>query len=179
MTASRITWDMNSVRLIAKPHDEKGVRLAGKYVTPPTPSERDDGIARYGAAAMLLTTPTDFATFLLEFLNPKPADTFRLNESSRAEMLRPHVKKSETSWGGMAWALERHDGTSLLFTHAGQDAGYYCFTAGSTDRRSGLMVMLNGDAYLPFLMKMLANPDGPPPAPQTIWPDFAKRFFAA
>ena len=41
------------------------------------------------------------------------------------------------------------------------------------------MVMLNGDAYVPFLMKMLADPSGPPPAVETIWPDFAKRFFAA
>jgi hypothetical protein len=56
---------------------------------------------------------------------------------------------------------------------------YYCFTAGSTERRSGLMVMLNGDTYVPFLLKMLANPSGPPPKVETVWPDFAKRFFAA
>ena len=36
--------------------------------------------------------------------------------------------------------------------------------------------MLNGDTYVPFLMKMLANPSGPP---DDLWPDFAKRFFAA
>jgi hypothetical protein len=41
------------------------------------------------------------------------------------------------------------------------------------------MVMLNGDAYVPFLMAMLANRSGPPATPQTIWPAFAKRFFAA
>ena len=40
------------------------------------------------------------------------------------------------------------------------------------------MVMLNGDSYVPFLLKMLANPSGPPSPPETIWPDFAKRFFA-
>ena len=51
--------------------------------------------------------------------------------------------------------------------------------AGCVERKSGLMVMLNGDAYLPFLMKMLANPTGPPPTPETIWPDFVRRFFAA
>ena len=37
----------------------------------------------------------------------------------------------------------------------------------------------NGDAYVPFLMKMLANPTGPSVEPQMIWPDFAKRFCAA
>jgi hypothetical protein len=117
------------------------------------------------------------AKFLLEFLNPKPADNFRLNEASRTEMLRSQVKKGD-GWEGLAWALEQHDGTPMLFTHAGSDAGWYCITAGSAEQRSGLMVMLNGDTYVPFLMKMLANPSRPPSPPESIWPDFAKRFFA-
>ena len=66
----------------------------------------------------------------------------------------------------------------MLFSHVGQDAGCYCLTAGCTERRVGLMVMLNSDTCLPFLMSMLANPMGPPPTPQTIWPEFANRFFA-
>jgi hypothetical protein len=40
------------------------------------------------------------------------------------------------------------------------------------------MVMLNGDAYVPFLLKMLAPQSGEPSPPETLWPDFAKRFFA-
>jgi hypothetical protein len=28
-----------------------------------------------------------------------------------------------------------------VFAHAGQDAGWYCFTAGCYERRSGLMIM--------------------------------------
>lgn len=178
MTSSRVTWDSDYGRRIAKPHDDSGKRFADKFVTPPSGSERAEGLARYGAAAMLLTTPTDYATFLLEFLNPKPADDFRLNDASRRDMLRAQVKKT-SGWEGLAWALEEHEGTPMLFTHAGQDAGYYCFAAGSTERRSGMMVMLNGDAYVPFLMKMLANPSSPPPKVESIWPDFAKRFFAA
>jgi hypothetical protein len=39
--------------------------------------------------------------------------------------------------------------------------------------------MVNGDTYVPFLMKVLANPAGLELSPQTIWPDFARRFFAA
>jgi CubicO group peptidase (beta-lactamase class C family) len=177
MTSSRITWDLSSVGQIAKPHDQDGKRIAGKYVTPLTGAEAAEGIARYGAAAMLLTTPSDYAKFLLEFLSPKPADDFRLNEASRAEMLRPQVK---TRFGaeGLAWNLEEHEGVPRLFAHSGSDAGYYCFTAASLERRSGLMVMLNGDAYVPFLMKMLANPASPSATPQSLWPDFARRFFA-
>jgi CubicO group peptidase (beta-lactamase class C family) len=177
MKSSFITWDMNTVRQIAKPHDENGRRIAGKYVTPSPPAEAAEGIARYGAAAMLMTTPTDYARFLLAFLNPQPADNFRLNEASRAEMLRPQVK---TRFGseGLAWNLEDHEGVPRLFAHSGSDTGYYCFTAGSMERRSGLMVMLNGDGYVPFLMKFLASPSAPAPTPQNIWPDFARRFFA-
>ena len=61
MSSSFITWDMNSVRQIAKPHDENGKRIAGSHVTPPSGSEAAEGMARYGAAAMLMTTPTDYA----------------------------------------------------------------------------------------------------------------------
>lgn len=177
MTSSSITWDMNTVRRIAKPHDENGKRIAGKYVTPPSGVEAAEGIARYGAAAMLMTTPTDYAKFLLEFVNPRPADNYRLSETSRGEMLRPQVK---TGFGaeGLAWNLEEHAGVPRIFAHSGSDAGYYCFAAASVERRSGLMVMLNGDAYVPFLMKLLANPSGPAVAPQMLWPDFARRFFA-
>jgi CubicO group peptidase (beta-lactamase class C family) len=178
MTSSRLTWDADYVTRVAKPHDQQGKRYAGKYVALPSPSERAEGLARYGAAAMLLTTPGDYAKFLQAFLEPGPADAFRLSDASRTEMLRPQVKKGEGLWEGLAWALEQHDGGPLLFTHAGEDAGYYCLTAGCVDRRSGLMVMLNGDAYLPFLLKMLADPSGAPASPETIWPQFAKRFFA-
>jgi hypothetical protein len=38
--------------------------------------------------------------------------------------------------------------------------------------------MLNSDAHGPFLMKLLENPLSPPATPQTVWPDFARRFFA-
>jgi CubicO group peptidase (beta-lactamase class C family) len=178
MTSSRISVGLDYAR-IAKPHDENGKRIPGKFFTPPSAAELAENLARYGAAATLMTTPTDYARFLLEFLNPKPADDFRLNDASRREMLRPQIKTRDGVWEGLAWALEQHAETPMLFAHSGQDAGYYCLSAGCTERRSGLMVMLNGDTYVPFLLKMLANPSGPASRPETIWPDFAKRFFAA
>ena len=67
-----------------------------------------------------MTTPGDYAKFLLEYLAPRPADAFRLNETSRAEMLRPQIKKSENTWEGLASHLEQFGGLPLLFTHAGQ-----------------------------------------------------------
>ena len=177
MTASRVTYEEGTdyARHVARRHDQNGKRIPDNPVTPQKGAE---DITRYGAAAMLMTTPTDYATFLLEFLDPKPADAFRLNDASRAEMLRPQVKKTDTTWEGLAWHLEQIDGIPLLFSHTGQADGYYCLTSGCSERRSGLMVMLNGDSYVPILMKMLANPSNPSLGPQAIWPDFAKRFFA-
>jgi CubicO group peptidase (beta-lactamase class C family) len=178
MTSSRVAYEEGTdyARRVVSNHDRSGRRHPHN---PVTPQKRAEDIARYGAAAALKTTPTDYATFLLEFLDPKPADAFRLNHASRAEMLRPQVKKTNTAQEGLAWEIEQIEGIPMLFGHAGSADGWYCFTSGCTQRRSGLMVMLNGDAYVPFLLKMLANPSGPPSRPETIWPDFAKRFFAA
>jgi hypothetical protein len=69
--------------------------LTAEGYLPPVARRREqaEGLARYGAAAALLTTRTDYAKFLLEFLNPKPPDNLRLNEASRTEMLRSQVKK--------------------------------------------------------------------------------------
>ncbi len=176
MTASRVTYEEGTeyARRVARRHDQNGKRIPDN---PVTPQKRAEDTARYGAAAMLMTTPTDYATFLLEFLDPKPADAFRLNDTSRAEMLRPQVKKTDTTWEGLAWHLEQIEGIPVLFSHAGQADGYYCLTSGCTERRSGLMVMLNGDTYVPFLMKMLTDPSRPTPPPERLWQDFAKRFF--
>jgi CubicO group peptidase (beta-lactamase class C family) len=178
MTSSRIGFidGTDYAKRVARRHDQNGKRIPDN---PVTPVERAEGIARYGAAAMLITTPSDYATYLLEYLDPRPGDAFRLNAASRAEMLRPQIKKTDNTWEGLAWQLEQIEGIPLLFSHAGQDVGYYCLCAASTERRSGLMIMLNGDSYVPMLMKMLANPSAPQLTPENIWPDFAKRFFAA
>ena len=116
MTSSRISSGLEYAK-IAKPHDENGMRIAGKYYTVPSPAEQAEGIARYGAAAMLMTTPTDYAAFLLEILNPKPSDDFRLNEASRAEMLRPQVKTAQ-HWEGLSWPIEEHPGAPAIFVPA-------------------------------------------------------------
>lgn len=93
---------------------------------------------------------------LLEFLNPKQADNFRLNDASRTEMLRPQVKTGQ-AWEGLAWALEQHEGSPMLFAHSGQDEGYYCVAAGCLERRSGMMIMMNGDTARRLLCYSLAE----------------------
>lgn len=85
MTSSRCSWDMAYARQLAKPHDKAGKRIPGKYFTLPSAEEKARNLDRYGAAACLMTTPTDYAKFLLEILNPKPADAFRLSETGLRE----------------------------------------------------------------------------------------------
>jgi CubicO group peptidase (beta-lactamase class C family) len=177
MTSSRISSDPDYARRMAKPHDKNGKPIP-EDTTPRDAVKRIEDMARYGAAAALTTTPADYAKFFLAFIDPQPADNFRLNATSRQEMMRPQIKKADNEWEGLAWALEQHQGGPVIFTHAGQASGWYCMSAASTERRSGLMVMLNGDSYVPFLLKMLADPSRPVP-PEQLWQDFAIRFFAA
>ena len=125
-----------------------------------------------------MTTPTDYATFLLEFLDPKPADAFRLNDASRAEMLRPQVKKTDTTWEGLAWELEQIEGIPVLFSHAGQADGCVLHDVWM----HGAPVGTDGDAERRPLRAVPVEDAGQPVGPAvtgSIWPDFAKRFFAA
>jgi len=171
MTSSQFGFDVANPPQLAKPHDPAGKRMAEKYYKLPSAAEKAEGLATYGAAAMLMTTPSDYAKFLLEIVNPKPPDAFRLNEASRQEMLRPRGKRGEKDnveqWGSLGWSIIQMKDGPTFFTHAGQDAGYYCTAAASVERKAGLMIMMNGDNYEAFQAKMIPN-----------LLDFAKRFFA-
>src|SRR5262245_13429885 len=85
MTSSDFAMTAKVKRNAARPHDEKGTPL--ELNTPTAES-----IARYGAAGGLLTTPSDYARFIIEVVNPKASDPFRLTKASLDDMLRPHVK---------------------------------------------------------------------------------------
>jgi CubicO group peptidase (beta-lactamase class C family) len=103
--------------------------------------------ARYAAAGGLHTTPTDYATFLIEIIDPKPRDDFRLGPESLREMLRPHVgAPSEFAPG--SWALGwqiLHFPDGDVISHGGANPGYQAFAAASVERRSGFVVLTNGD----------------------------------
>lgn len=160
MTSSRVTWDVAFARRLAKPHDSFGVRLPEKFFELPTAEARSRDLTRYGAAASLLTTPTDYAKFVLEILNPKPADRFRLNAETRRELLRPQVIKQDGGWESLGWALAQVPlpGIALQFLHAGQDAGYYCFCNASEQTKSAIIMMTNGDNFPAFQEKAIADP---------------------
>lgn len=91
MKSSRIVWDAAYERRIATRHDETETPI--KATPPKTAAEQAEDLAIYGAAASLHTTPGDYAKFILEIIDPKPADAFRLNANSRNQVLRPQVDR--------------------------------------------------------------------------------------
>jgi CubicO group peptidase (beta-lactamase class C family) len=140
MNASGYVWSNAIARDAAEPHDRAGVPIRKAK-----PQEPD--AARYGAAGGLLTTPTEYARFMIEVIAPKPQDRFRLSSRSLMDMLRRQIMVSDTpfpvSWG-LGWALVRTaDGT--LITHDGSDEGFRTFCGASLASRSGFVVMTNGD----------------------------------
>lgn len=123
---------------MARPHDDKGTMDANRKATAIE-------AARYGSAGGLHTTPTDFTKFLIEILDPKPADAARLSSESLQEMVRPQVKIAETLSWGLGWAIEHKKDGSSLISHSGDNPGFKALTAASLTKKSGYIIMTNGD----------------------------------
>src|SRR6185369_15287360 len=100
MTASGYVWTRMYESHAADPHDDKGQPIERKKAS-------EIEAARYAAAGLLNTTATDYAKFLIEIINPRPADRFRLEKRTIAEMVRPHIKggDSPTSSRGLGWEV--------------------------------------------------------------------------
>ena len=73
MTSSAYVWSDAIGKRMATAHDKEG------RPTPRPKSTRVD-VARYGSAGSLMTTATDYAKFLIEVIEPRPADAFRLDD---------------------------------------------------------------------------------------------------
>jgi len=149
MTSSRIVSDDEAyTRRIARRHDKDGTPIVEPARTE-TDEQKAEGLATYGAAAGLRTTPGDYAKFLIEIVDPKPADAFRLNERSRRDYLRPQFKRDEITSSGLGWVIGQ-SGALTFFTHAGSASGWYCESYASVGRKAGIVIMTNGDNFLPF-----------------------------
>ena len=150
MTSSGYLWRDASGESLARPHDKNGTSLkSGK----PTVTD----VARYGSAGALLTTPTDYARFLIEILDPKSADAFRLSSDSLKEMLRPHVDVPgypvRSSWA-LGWQILHVDGKDVV-CHGGDIEGLHSLAAMSVPRKSGFVVMNNGENGYDLIWKRL------------------------
>jgi CubicO group peptidase (beta-lactamase class C family) len=138
MASSGYLWNDTMEKRKARGHDEKG-NPTNIHRKPSGPA-----VARYAAAGGLCTTPTDYARFLIEVINPKRADAFRLNKASRRVMLRPQVKISDSMSQALGWQIP-HTEKGDFICHGGGNPGFSCFVIGSVSRKSGLVAMTNAD----------------------------------
>jgi CubicO group peptidase (beta-lactamase class C family) len=105
--SSGYVWTDAFARLMARPHDSDGRPLDSRKSTV-------TDVSRYGSAGALLTTPTDYTKFLIEVIEPKAGDAFRLTKAGVDEMLRPQVSVTANDeysiWWGLGWRIERRNG---------------------------------------------------------------------
>jgi len=151
MNSSGYVWNDMMERRAARPHDAQGVPMNNKKST-------HDSVARYGSAGALQTTPTDYARFQLEILAPKPQDNFRLGSGSLKEMVRPQIKTgdpADSSWS-LGWNIvTKPDGN--IVNHGGDNDGFHCWNLMSLERKSGFVIMNNGDGGSPMLIKLITG----------------------
>ena len=150
MASSGYVWNDEYARHMARPHDTSGKPLDNKKSTP-------TGVARYGSAGALLTTPADYATFLINVIDPRPADEYHLSRDGIAEMLRPHVKleggQFPASWA-LGWQIFHNKERDFLY-HGGDNEGFHCGAVASVEGRSGFVVMTNGENGTALLRNLI------------------------
>ena len=151
MNLSGYTADDIMSRHPATPHDQNGKPLPKSKPTGP-------GAARYAAVGGLHTTPTDYARFMMEILDPKKPDDFRLKKETIAEMLRPYVKVVNGPYTS-SWALGWQVQDNGLINHGGDTKGFHCHAIASPKTKSGFVVMTNGDNGPQIIQKLFALPD--------------------
>jgi CubicO group peptidase (beta-lactamase class C family) len=151
MTSSGYIWNDTMEKHMARGHDPKG--HASKESRKPT----GPGVARYAAAGGLCTTPTDYAKFLIQVIDPKPSDAFRLNRDSLKEMLRPQVKRNAQSSWALGWEINHTDKGDFI-RHGGGNPGFDCFVAASVERKSGFVIMTNSEnGYYGVIAKLITG----------------------
>jgi CubicO group peptidase (beta-lactamase class C family) len=152
MDASGYLWNATMEKRMAAGHDEKGnpTKLNRKPTGP--------AVARYAALGGLCTTPTDYAKFLVEIIDPKPGDAFRLKKDTLREMLRLQVKRNAQSSWALGWEINHTEKGDFL-RHGGGNPGYACFVAASVERKSGYVIMTNAEnsGYFGVIAKLIAG----------------------
>ncbi len=152
MASSGYLWNGAMERHLARGHDESGkpTKLNRKPTGP--------SVARYAAAGGLFTTPTDYARFLIEVIDPKPPDAFRLKRGTLREMLRPQVRRNPQSSWALGWEIN-HTGKGAFLRHGGGNPGYCCFFAASVERKSGYVIMTNAEnsGYFGVIAKLITG----------------------
>lgn len=141
---------------LARPHDKDGKPI---QQTPAAAADIAAALARYGSAGSLMTTAVDYARFLVEVMQPRPADDYRLNVASLKEMLKPHIEAAgpiKASWalGWQIWHLEEGD----VMAHGGDFDGWHSQSAFSLERKNGFVILTNGENGAAMIWNELLEP---------------------
>jgi CubicO group peptidase (beta-lactamase class C family) len=136
MSSSGYLWNATMEKRMARGHDPEGKPLEMRKR--PTAAE----VARYAAAGGLFATATDYARFLIQVIDAKPDGAFHLRKETLQEMLRPQVKRTDTSSWALGWEID-HTKDGDFIRQFGGNPGLQCFAAASVARKSGLALMIN------------------------------------
>jgi CubicO group peptidase (beta-lactamase class C family) len=148
MASSGYLWVDAYNERMARPYDVSGKQLDRKA----TPVDA----ARYGAAGGLHTTASDYARFLIEVVDPKPSDPFRLSESSWKEMIRPQIKVTDSMSWALGWQVQ-HGERGDIISHGGDNPGFKALTAASVTSKSGFIILTNSDRGFEVIKKVVST----------------------
>ena len=95
----------------------------------------------------LLTTPSEYARFVCELLEPSAEDEFRLSKAGISEMLKPQVKINDTLSWGLGWGIEHSKDGDFFWHHGG--FGHNLVMASRT-HKNGVVIFTNCAAGLAF-----------------------------
>jgi CubicO group peptidase (beta-lactamase class C family) len=148
MFSSGYLWNSDYETRAAQGHDSDG-RMRN-------PRRRASAVdaARYAAAGGLHTTATEYARFMIEVLDPKPPDAYRLSRQIRNEMIRPHVKVDSTSSWALGWQIF-HGRSGDVISHGGDNPGFKAFVAASVEHNGGWVTLMNGDNAGPIIQALV------------------------
>ena len=147
MRSSGYLWNADYETRAAQGHDVDG------HMRKPRRRASAVDTARYAAAGGLHTTATEYAKFLIEVLEAKPSDAYRLGRQMRDEMIRPHTKVDATSSWALGWQVF-HGKSGDVISHGGDNPGFKAFVVASVPRQAGWAIFMNGDNAGPIIRSL-------------------------
>ena len=148
MPSSGYLWNSDYETRAAQGHDATGnIR---------SPRRRASAVdaARYAAAGGLHTTATEYVRFMIEVIDPRRSDAYRLSRQMRDEMIRPQVKVDSTSSWALGWQIF-HGKFGDVISHGGDNPGFKAFVVASVARKAGWVIFMNGDNAAPIIQALV------------------------
>jgi CubicO group peptidase (beta-lactamase class C family) len=150
MQSSSYTWDERFAKEVAAGHDAKGkLKKEGKRAE------------RANAAYTLLTTPAEYARFLIEIMDPRRREHSLSRKGVERMLTRTSHSPSRAVHYGLGWAINTTP-TGDFVSHGGSNGtGFRCYSRFDRSKRNGIVIMTNGNggkALYQELLNKLAPP---------------------